>query len=77
MLAPALEPHCGSWTIIRRDTGKPMTETWLPDFAARMAADDRWEVLTTANWLGRYNRLVRAAGGVEPTAAAFKAAVSS
>lgn len=61
-LPPALPGHCNSWIIVRRDTGKPLVETYSAAVAAEY--DPRYfEVLLALVWLQRYARLVTAAGG--------------
>lgn len=69
------------WVIVSRATGKPVMETFsqaTADLAASetlYGAGRTYEVLTSYDWLIRYNRLVREAGGVEPSAEAFLSAV--
>lgn len=60
--------------VVDRKTGRPIAE-----IDARHGEVDslRFEVLTPYAWLGRYNRLVREAGGVEPNAEAFFGAVKT
>lgn len=56
-MIPELEPHCGSWVVVSRVTGKPVLET----FSRRTAEainQVAYEVLTAAQWLGRFNRSV-------------------
>jgi len=54
MSAPALEPHCGSWVIVRKVDGVAVLET----FSARVASAinlTAYDVLTAAQWLGSLN----------------------
>jgi hypothetical protein len=55
---PQLEPHCGSWIAVDRATGVPVLETFNRDTAAAIN-QSRYEVLTAAQWLARFNRAVR------------------
>jgi len=52
---PDLEPHCGSWFILRRDTGKAVYETFDRSYAERVD-QDIYEVVTAAEALARLNR---------------------
>lgn len=57
---PALPRHCNSW-IITKD-GQACMETWsrkVVENAAR-AAKPGVEILTAADWLGRFNSKVAA-----------------
>lgn len=55
---PELERHCGSWVVVSRVTGLPVLETFERSTAE--AVDQRaYEVLTAAQWLGRFNASVR------------------
>lgn len=63
---PNLEPHCGSWMAVDRETGKAVFETWNRSTAEKIN-QDRYQVLTAAQYLGRFNTAVKRAGGVEPT----------
>lgn len=71
---PELEPHCGSWVVISRETGQPIFETFNRA-TARAVNQARYEVLTAAQWLGRFNVLVRANSGYQPSDAALRGAV--
>lgn len=51
---PELEPHCGSWIIVSKDSGKPVFETFNRKTASAVN-QSRYEVLTAAQWLGRFN----------------------
>jgi len=57
-MIPALEHHCGSWIAVDRSTGKPVLETFERGTAERIN-QDRYEVLTAAQWLAQFNRSVR------------------
>lgn len=67
MPAPDLEPHCGSWVALDNVTGKPFLETF--NRAAADVYSQHCEVLTAAEWLARYHRAVKLAGGWEPSKA--------
>jgi AAA+ superfamily predicted ATPase len=56
---PALEAHCGSWVVVSRATGLPVLETYSRATAERIN-QTAYEVLTAAQWLGRFNRSVAA-----------------
>lgn len=51
-IIPELEPHCGSWTVVDRDTQKPVLETFNRKIAEAIN-QKRYEVLTTLQWLAR------------------------
>ena len=53
-LVPELEPHCGSWIVVSRDSGAPVFETFTRSMAERVN-QTKYEVLTAAQWLGRLN----------------------
>jgi hypothetical protein len=64
---PHLEHNCGSWTIVCRDSGKPVFETFERHIA-QAANQVLYEVLTTRQWLVRFNAAVRAVTtGVAPS----------
>lgn len=54
MAAPALERHCNSWIAVCRSTGAPVLETFSRPVADAIDAG-RFEVLTAAQWLARFN----------------------
>lgn len=56
---PDLEPHCGSWVIVRRDTGQGVFETFKRSVAEKVNGAS-YEVLTAADYLGRLNARIRA-----------------
>lgn len=56
---PPLPRHCGSWVIVRRDTGQGVLETFSRAVAERVNAAS-YEVLTTADYLGALNARIRA-----------------
>ena len=58
MAIPELEPHCGSWTVISRETGKPVLETFSRSIAEKIN-QKAYEVLTTLQWLVRVNGEIR------------------
>ena len=55
---PELEPHCNSWVIVNRATGKAVLETRNRSvvIAVNEAA---YEVLTALQWLVRINGKTR------------------
>jgi hypothetical protein len=56
---PPLEPHCGSWIVVRRATGESVLET----FSARQAGainQEAYAVFTAARWLGAFNAAIKA-----------------
>lgn len=57
-MIPDLEPHCGSWTIVRRATGEAILETFERTTAERVN-QERYEVLTTLQWLIRFNARIK------------------
>jgi hypothetical protein len=65
-----------SIVFISRDTGKPVAESFAARLKREGAHAAHYETLHLADWLDRYSRLVREAGGVEPDQAAFIAAMS-
>ncbi len=67
---PELELYCGSWVVVNRSSGKPVCEIFDRQ-RAEAVNHERFALLTTQQWLARYNRLVQAAGGVEPSDEAF------
>lgn len=62
---PELEPWCGSWIVVSRETGKPVLETFNPRVAGAINLA-RYEVLTAYRWLVRLNAAIKLAGGGEP-----------
>lgn len=54
-IVPDLEPHCGSWIVVDRTTGEPVFETFSRSVAESVNGA-AYEVLTTAQWLGRINQ---------------------
>lgn len=55
---PNLEPDCGSWVIVSRETGKAVFETYSRKTAERIN-QEKYEVLTAYQWLIRFNQTVR------------------
>lgn len=49
------EARCNSWVVIRLETGLPVLETFSEAVAAGVSRA-RFEVVTTAEWLRRFNR---------------------
>lgn len=58
MTIPQLEPQCGSWIVVSRDTGRPVLETFCRR-TAEAINQQRYEVLTALQWLVRFNRMVK------------------
>lgn len=58
---PALEPHSGSWVVVSKETGEPVFETFNADTAGKVN-QEKYEVLTAQQWLGRFNRRVGGEG---------------
>ena len=56
---PNLERHCGSWIVVSRATGKPVLETYERK-TAEAINQTAYEVLTAAQWLGRFNAELKA-----------------
>lgn len=59
-MIPNLERHCGSWIVVCRATGTPVFETFSRATAERVN-QSRYEVLTAAQWLTRFNRAAKLA----------------
>jgi hypothetical protein len=61
MPAPKLEPRCGSWVIVSRNTRDAVREVWDKALADRIAdrESDRFEVLTAGQWLAEFSARVR------------------
>lgn len=55
-MVPILERHCGSWVACR--DGKAAFETFSSK-TAEAAARAGFEILTAAQWLGKFNRAAR------------------
>lgn len=55
---PDLEPYCGSWIVVSRETGKAVLEIYTRNTAERIN-QEKYEVLTTSQWLIRFNQMVR------------------
>lgn len=55
---PELEERCGSWVIVDRAGGKPVLETFSKSVASAVN-QDKYEVLTAAQWFGRFNGSLR------------------
>jgi hypothetical protein len=58
---PTLEPHCGSWVVVSRATGKPVLETFERR-TAEAINQSAYEVLTALQWLVRLNRSIKESG---------------
>lgn len=57
-MVPELPHNCNSWTVVCRETGKPVLETFQKSVAEKVN-QDKYEVLTTLDWLVRFNKQVR------------------
>ncbi len=63
MSIPELERHdngnlaCNSWTIINKETGKTVMETWQRSVAEKVNTD-KYQVLTTMQHLQRFNQSI-------------------
>jgi len=55
---PALPHGCNSWTVVRRDTGEAVLETWQRSVAAKVNTGP-YEVLSTLEHLQRFNASLR------------------
>ena len=59
-MIPPLEPHCGSWIIVRRATGEPVLETFERATAERVN-QTAYAVFTAARELGvSYSKIAMA-----------------
>jgi hypothetical protein len=58
-VAPELEPRCGSWIVVSRETGNAILETFSRKVANAINAEN-YEVLTAHQWLARFNASVKA-----------------
>ena len=54
---PHLEHNCTSWVAVSRETGLPVFETFSASIAGKVN-QSAYEVLTTLQWLQRFNRQV-------------------
>jgi hypothetical protein len=53
---PDLEPHCDSWTVVRKDTTVMVHQYMSRDMIERYSLDpEQFEVLTRHQYLGRLN----------------------
>ena len=52
MTIPELEPHCGSWIIVDRRTGKAVLETFERK-TAEAVNQERYDVLTALQYLSQ------------------------
>ena len=55
---PPLEHNCNSWVAVSRKTGLPVLETFSASVAGKVN-HSAYEVLTTLQWLQRFNRQVQ------------------
>lgn len=54
-MVPDLEPHCGSWVIVHRETGEAVMETFNRSTAEKVN-QSAFEVVTALQWLDRVNK---------------------
>ena len=60
-MIPPLEPHCGSWIIVRRATGEPVLEVFKQHRAtAERVNQAAYAIFTAAQWLGALNQAIKA-----------------
>ena len=57
-MIPDLEPNCGSWIIVSRETGDSVFETFQRGVAEKIN-QEKYEVLTALQWLQRFNARVK------------------
>jgi hypothetical protein len=55
---PELPRKCGSWVIVRKSDGESVCETFSRKFAEAVN-QERYDVLTAADYLGRLNKKIR------------------
>lgn len=58
-MIPPLEPHCGSWIVVRRATGESVLETYSPAVAAAVN-QAAYATFTALQWLCAVNRAIKA-----------------
>ena len=63
-MIPALEPHCGSWIAVSRETGAPTLETFSAAIAGKVN-QSAYALFSAAKWLGAFNAAIRA-GAPDP-----------
>lgn len=51
---PELEPHCGSWTIVRKSDGAAVCELFSRKLVERVNKE-KYNILTTAQYLSAFN----------------------
>ena len=68
-MIPPLEPHCGSWIAVSRETGAPALETFSAAIAGKVN-QSAYALFTAATWLGALNAAIRA-GAANPGKAAL------
>jgi hypothetical protein len=57
-IVPPLEPHCGSWIVVRRATGESVIETFLQEVAEAIN-QEAYAVFTAAQWFGAFNAAIK------------------
>ena len=53
-MIPELEPRCGSWIVVDRDTGRAVLETFSRR-TAEAVNQQRYRVVTALQWLQSLN----------------------
>ena len=59
-------------TIVRRADMKPVLECWDHELHGRVVKSE-YLAMTTLQWLEGFNRAVKVAGGIQPTAEQIRA----
>ena len=57
-MIPILEHHSNSWIVVSRESGNPVLETFERR-TAEAIDQTKYEVLTSLQWLHRFNKAVR------------------
>lgn len=55
---PDLEPFCGSWIVVNRETGLPVIEIFSRCIAEKINFQ-RYEVFTAYQWLVKFNSQIK------------------
>lgn len=59
-MIPPLEPHCGSWIVVRRATGESVLEIFKAERATAARINPAaYVIFTAAQWLGAFNAAIR------------------
>ena len=54
-MIPTLPHNCNSWTVVSRQTGEPVLETFSPSVAGKINLNSYF-VVTTLQWLQGFNQ---------------------